>query len=255
MANEEQRKLWNEGNAERWLRYGEAMTRPLVAFGDAALQALRPRRGELALDVGCGTGDTTRALAAITGEAVGVDVSAPFIEAARSKGGARFVLADAQTHGFDEQFDLLYSRFGVMFFDDPAAAFTNLSKALRPGARLAIAVWGPWQENEWAAIPLRVLRELMPAPEEPAGPGPFALADRDKLKRVLRGFEQVSIERVERPFEIDAPQLADQGPAAAAMRQANASAEIRSRFIENVDRELKGRAPNGVAWVVTAVRP
>ena len=246
MANEEQIKLWNEGNAQRWLKLGEAMTRPLVGFGEAAIAALGPKRGEKALDVGCGTGETTRALAAITGDALGVDVSAPFVEIARSKGGARYLLADAQTHRFDERFDLLFSRFGVMFFEDPPAAFANLAASLRPGARIALAVWGPLQENEWAAIPLRVLRGLMPAPE-PSGPGPFGLADQDRLRRVLKDFARVSIDRVERPFEVDAAQLAEQGPAAAAMRQANASAEIRSRFVDGVARELGGRAPNGNA--------
>src|SRR5882762_9194726 len=112
MANEAQIKLWNEGNAQRWLKVGEKMTRPLEVFGDLALRRLAPQARELALDVGCGTGDMTRALALRTGDALGVDVSEPFLEIARAKGGgARYLLADAQTHRFAERFDLLYSRF------------------------------------------------------------------------------------------------------------------------------------------------
>jgi SAM-dependent methyltransferase len=254
LANETQIKLWNETNAQRWLKLGEAMTRPLVPFGEAALEALRPRRGQTPLDVGCGMGETTRALAAITGDALGVDVSEPFLEVARAKGGARYLLADAQTHRFDEKFDLLFSRFGVMFFEDPAAAFTNLRSALKPGARVALAVWGPLQENEWAAIPLRVLRQWMPAPD-PVGPGPFGLSDETLVRRVLAGFGDVSIDRLERPFEVPPEQLADQGPAAAVLRQANASDEIRSRFTEALVRELAGRPPRSVVFLVTAVRP
>ncbi|MCA1827975.1 MAG: methyltransferase domain-containing protein [Myxococcales bacterium] len=254
MANETQIKLWNESNAARWLKLGDAMTRPLEPFGQAAIEALTPRRGEKVLDIGCGTGETTRALAALTGDALGIDVCEPFVEIARSKGGARYLLADAQTHRFDEQFDLLFSRFGVMFFDDPAAAFANLHSALRRGARVALAVWGPWQENQWAAIPIDVLRELMPAPD-PAGPGPFGLADEAKLRRVLAGFANVSIQRLERPFEVDPAQLADQGPAAAVLRQSGASAEIRSRFIDGVTRALGGKVPKAVGYVVSAIRP
>jgi SAM-dependent methyltransferase len=255
MANEEQIKLWNEGNAQRWLKFHEAMMRPLAPFGELAMEALKPRGGEIALDVGCGTGETTRELAAVTSDALGVDVSEPFIEVARSKGGARYLLADAQTHRFDEKFDLLFSRFGVMFFDDPAAAFANLRSALRPGARVAMAVWGPWQENEWATIPLSVLRTLLPVPDPVAGPGPFGLSDEAKLARLLTDFDEVSITPVERPFLADAAQLSEQGPAAMLMRQANASAEIRSRFIEGLARALGGRTPQAVAYVVTAVRP
>src|SRR4051812_9976526 len=208
MANEEQIRLWNLVNAPRWQRLRAPMTRPLVPWGDAAIDALSPRPGEVALDVGCGSGETTIQLARRTGNALGVDVCEPFIETARSEAtaGARYLLADAQTHRFGEQFDLLYSRFGVMFFEDPAAAFRNLRSALRPRGRMAVAVWGPWEENEWVTIPLEVLRRQMPVAAPTQGPGPFALADADAFARLLAesGFDDVSIARVERPFDADA---------------------------------------------------
>src|SRR5712692_3129429 len=148
MANEEQIRVWNEVNAQRWLKLGDLMTRPLEVFGELALRRLAPQARETALDVGCGTGETTRALALRTGDALGVDVCAPFLDIARAKGsGARYLLADAQTHRFSEQFDLLYSRFGLMFFEDPVTALANLHSALRPGARMSAVVWGPWREN------------------------------------------------------------------------------------------------------------
>ena len=257
MANADQIRLWNEVNAPRWLRLREPTTRALVPWGNDALEALSPQRGERALDVGCGYGDTTVQLARRTGDALGVDVCEPFLETAHAEAieGARYLLADAQTYRFADEFDLLYSRFGMMFFDDPAAAFANLRSTLRPGARMALAVWGPWQENEWATIPLEVLRRHLPAPAPSPGPGPFSLADRDALARLLAdaGFGQVSIVRSERPFEADAAQLAEQGPAAAIMRTAGAGEDVRARFIEGVAEALAGVPPRGVALIVTAV--
>jgi SAM-dependent methyltransferase len=257
MANSDQIRLWNEVNAPRWLRLREPTTRALVPWGNDALEALSPRRGERALDVGCGYGDTTVQLARRTGDALGIDVCEPFLEIARAEAveGSRYLLADAQTHRFGEQFDLLYSRFGVMFFEDPLAAFANLRSALRPDARMALAVWGPWQENEWVTIPLEVLSRHLPAPAPSQGPGPFSLADRDALARLLAdaGFGQVSIARSERPFEADAAQLAEQGPAAAILRTADAGQEVRARFVEGLAKALVGVQPRGVALIVTAV--
>jgi len=145
----------------------------------------------------------------------------------------------------------------LMFFENPAAAFANLVSALRPGARMSAVVWGPWRENEWAAIPLAVLRTLMPVVDPGSGPGPFGLQDASALARLLEdaGFTRVSIERLEKPFDADAVQLADQGPAATQMRQAQASDDLRARFVEEVARALGDDMPKAVALLVTAVRP
>lgn len=258
MANEQQIRLWNEVNGPRWQRLRAPMTRPLAPWGNAAMDALSPQPGDLALDVGCGQGGTTVQLAQRTGRALGIDVCEEFIQTARAEAtdGARYLLADAQTHRFGEEFDLLYSRFGVMFFEDPLAAFRNLRSALRPGARMALAVWGPWQENEWVTVPLEVLRRQMPVPAPSQGPGPFSLADSDAFARLLSeaGFEEVSIARVEGPFDADAAQLAEQGPAAAALRGAGAGDDARARFVEDLAQALGGRVPRGVASIATAVR-
>src|SRR5439155_24344980 len=141
----------------------------------AALEALAPQKGESALDVGCGCGETTLQLARRTGDALGIDVSAPFLEIARREAthGARYLLADAQTHEFEEKFALVYSRFGIMFFEDPPAAFRNLRSALRPGGRFAAVAWGPFGENDWARIPLRVVQKHLAAADPASGPGPF----------------------------------------------------------------------------------
>jgi SAM-dependent methyltransferase len=257
MANEAQTQLWNEGNAARWQRLRAPLSRALAPFGEAALRALAPRIGEAALDVGCGYGEMTIALARATGHAVGVDISKPFLELAQSEAipGATYLLADAQTHAFDEKFDLLFSRFGLMFFDDPPAAFANLRRALRSGARLSAVVWGPWRENEWVTVPLRALREEVDAPDPAAGPGPFALGDAAKLTTLLEGagFGRVRIDRLALSFEADATIFSQQGPAAAFLRETNASEEVRGRFAARLAAALGGRSPGGLAQVVTAV--
>ncbi len=256
MANEAQSRQWNEVNAERWQRRRAAMTRPLERFGAVALEALAPRSGELALDVGCGFGETTLSLARATGVALGVDVCKPFLEVAEREAshGARYLLADAQTHRFEERFDLLFSRFGIMFFDDPSAAFANLRRALNDRARFAAVVWGPWQENDWARIPIEVLREDLAVPDPSTGPGPFALSRADRLAALVEGagFAQVAIERVELPFEADAAQLTEQGPAAAFLRERQAPEDVRARFAARLADALKGGYSRGVALLVTA---
>jgi SAM-dependent methyltransferase len=212
--------------------------------------------GETALDVGCGCGETTTALARITGSALGVDVSEPFLRVARAEAvaGARFLLADAQTHRFDERFDLCFSRFGVMFFEEPAAAFRNLHAGLKPGARLAVATWGPWQENEWVTVPLPILRRQIQAPDPKPGPGPFGLPDADALSALLEGagFTQVNVARLELPFDADPDHLTQVGTIAAALREANAGESVRLRFAAELTEALGERRLRAVALITTA---
>jgi len=256
MANQEMIRIWNEVNAVRWLKMRERAVRSLVPYGEAAMRALAPRRGESVLDVGCGLGETTVALARLTGNALGVDVSEPFLRVARAEAppGARYLLADAQTHRFEEQFDLCFSRFGVMFFDDPAAAFRNLRSALRPGARFAAVVWGPPAEQDWVQVPLRILRRHMAAPDPAPGPGPFALSDRAAFAALLEGagFARVSVQPLDLPFLADAADLLDLGPAATAMREAGEAGErLRPALLPEVEREMPATL-RGVALLASA---
>jgi SAM-dependent methyltransferase len=170
-------------------------------------QACRVRADDHVLDVGCGTGLTTRRAArtARAGSALGIDLSAPAIERARELAegldNVTFEHGDAQVHRFPpERFDLAMSRFGTMFFDDPVAAFTNIRRALRPSGRLVMLVWQSRERNEWS---LAVRRSLAgpDGPSAAAGPDPFSLADPRAVERILTaaGFAGIGLTDVREP--------------------------------------------------------
>jgi len=171
-----------------------------VAYG------IRP--GDEVVDIGCGTGLTTReaARAAAPGRVVGVDVSERMLERARHVtavqrlGNVSYELGDAQVHRFDPAgFDVAISRFGTMFFSDPAAAFANIAAALRPGARLVLLVWQRLEHNEWARAIDAALGDAARPP--PPGANPFSLGDAEATARVLEGagFDGVRFEGVHEP--------------------------------------------------------
>jgi ubiquinone/menaquinone biosynthesis C-methylase UbiE len=177
-------------------------------------QALRRACGvrlhDHVLDIGCGTGQTTREAArtAHAGSALGVDISAPAIERARELARAEglrnvtFEHADAQVHRFPQElFDLAISRFGTMFFDDPVAAFANIRRTLRPAGRLVIMVWQPHGRNEWAVAIHRSLAGPEPVASPSAQPDPFSLADPPTVKQILgaAGFADVAFTDVHEP--------------------------------------------------------
>jgi SAM-dependent methyltransferase len=175
-----------------------------------AIDALQPEPGMRVLDIGCGTGATTRSIAGrvAPGDVVGVDISALMLELARSRSAstpnASFVEADVQTYAFEAgSFDAAFSRMGVMFFDDPVAAFMNVRGALRPGGRLAFVCWQPASRNEWVSLPAEAVRpwvDLLGGFLEPSGP--FAFGERARLESVLggAGFTDVALEDVRRPM-------------------------------------------------------
>jgi SAM-dependent methyltransferase len=179
------------------------MLEPFLAMiaGAASLQP-----GDHVLDIGCGCGATTLAVARIVvpGQATGIDLSGPMLARARARAGAAgmanavFWQGDAQVHPFaPATFDTVISRFGVMFFADPAAAFTNIRSAMRPGGRLVIACWQPLAANPWLLVPATALAEHVPSPAPPPGDGPgmFAFADAGRLRQILTaaGWRDIKI--------------------------------------------------------------
>ncbi len=166
---------WNGQSGERWVAYQARLDAMLAAFGQAAIEAAAPATGERVLDVGCGAG----------GQVLGVDTSEPLIGRARALAPqdtpVLFRVADASSAELPEgAFDILFSRFGVMFFDDPTGAFAHMRRALQPGGRVAFVCWRGAAENDWVRLPMGAIKGIVPptAPPDPEAPGPFSFGDR-----------------------------------------------------------------------------
>ena len=207
-ANAAQQEYWNSVAGPRWVGLAGYVEKRVERVNDLLLARSVVTPGEKVLEVGCGTGAATVPLAEAvggTGEVVGIDISEPMAAAREriSQSGLRNITllrADAQVRAFEpNRFDLIASRFGVMFFADPVAAFRNLLGAMRPGGRLCFACWAPLGENRHWLIPYDVaLRHLgPPAPKPPHAPGPLAFADPEYVRSILEraGYRDVEIRR------------------------------------------------------------
>jgi SAM-dependent methyltransferase len=272
-ANVEQRTFWNEQAGPLWVVHQERLDRQIGPHGDAALAKLAPAPGERVLDLGCGCGDSSLAL-----RVLGVDLSEPMLARARERAAAAglahlsFRAADVQTAPLEAgAFDAAFSRFGVMFFADPVAAFGNVRRALRPGGRLAFACWRPVAENPWVRVPMAAAAAVLPLPPPPpeGTPGPFAFGDAGRVRRILEaaGLEAVETEPADlamHPGGGDLDEAADMflevGPLAFALHEANAPealrgkvrAAVREAFASHV---RDGRVELGSAiWLVRARR-
>jgi len=206
MANADMVEYWNGRPADFWVTEAEHFDTMLAPFGRRLLTAAVLTPGERVLDVGCGNGAISLEAARTVGpggRVTGLDLSAPMLGVARRRAEEQgiavdFVQGDAQTASFDEPFDVVLSRFGVMFFDEPEVAFANLAKATRPGARLCFVCWQEMFANEWIAVPAMAMVAHVGIPElpEPGAPGPFALADAQSTRGLLEsaGWSEVTIE-------------------------------------------------------------
>ncbi|WP_437335303.1 class I SAM-dependent methyltransferase [Sorangium sp. So ce394] len=276
--NADQIQYWNEVGGPKWVALHDVISAQIRPLGALAMDRAGIAAGERVLDVGCGIGDTTLELVrrvGPSGAVLGVDVSAPMLDRARAAAQAAgaanvaFENADAQTAALPGPFDVLYSRFGVMFFADPAAAFANLRKALRRGARLAFVCWRPLQENPWLLVPTLTVGRHLPLPQpDPHAPGPFALADAARVVDVLSraGFVRVHCEPIDQELSVAGGRSLDEtvdfllkmGPASAALREANAAPELVDRVRADLREAIAPHAgPEGVrmgsaVWVVTA---
>ncbi|HET9148407.1 MAG TPA: methyltransferase domain-containing protein [Acetobacteraceae bacterium] len=203
-GNEKQIEYWNEVAGPKWIRLGQAMEARLEAVNRLLIERAAPLPGEAVLDVGCGTGSTTLPVAALVGpagHATGIDVSAPMLEMARKRIVERdnidLVQEDVAAARLPRRFDLIVSRFGVMFFADPVAAFSNLRRMLKPEGRLCFACWAPLADNPHWRIPLEIAeRRLGPAkPKPPRAPGPLAFSDADYVREILSaaGFAGIGV--------------------------------------------------------------
>lgn len=195
-ANPEQSQLWNGPGARSWIAAQVVLDQAFLGFETLLADTVAEAGARSVLDIGCGTGATTRALARRLepdGRALGADISAPMIaratELAAEEGSrAKFLTADAQTHVFEpEAFDMIVSRFGVMFFSDPVAAFANLHLATRPGGLLTMLSWRSITENPFMTAAEQAAQPFLPdlPKRAPNGPGQFAFADQHHVHGIL----------------------------------------------------------------------
>jgi len=278
--NAEQIKYWNGEAGTHWADHNDEMDTMLRPLGATAIDRAAPAAGEHVLDIGCGCGGTTLDLAEHVGESgriLGVDISETMLGLANKRIGnlpaklqavPSFALADASTFTFPKnEYDLLFSRFGVMFFADSTAAFANMRQALKPKGRLTFLCWGPPSENDWITTPLMAAREHLPPTEatDPKAPGPFAFADTDYVGGILAaaGFANIHVEATSPVMKIGrggsvedtAEFFMEVGPVARALIDQNDS--VRGRVKNAIADTIADRFRNGFAemgarcWIVS----
>jgi len=278
--NAEQIAEWNGALGQRWATMRQEIDRVVVPFGDAALKVASPKPGERVIDIGCGCGDTSIAIARTvgeTGEVLGIDVSQPMLDVARSLaaragyGHLAFRNDDASRAALPANTDLLFSRFGVMFFSEPSAAFAHLRRSLRKSGRCVFVCWRTPRDNPWAMTPLAAARAAMgvtPAPTDPEAPGPFAFANDARVRAILSsaGFGAIDVQRFDAALPLGAtPRSATEnvvqiGPVSRFAREVGA--ENLPVILDAVERALvpfatsEGRVSlNGSTWIVSAYAP
>ncbi|HEX6960039.1 MAG TPA: class I SAM-dependent methyltransferase [Ferrovibrio sp.] len=276
-ANAAQVEDWNGETGQRWLRQHERLNPQIAPIGQAAMDRAALAAGERVLDVGCGCGETSLELAQRVGPGgavIGIDASRMLLDAAKAlmrrtgTANASFLLGDAQSYAFSPaSFDLIFSRFGVMFFADPVAAFRNLLGALRSGGRLSFACWRAPQESEYVAIPMQAALRHVPRPDaaDPPAPGPFAFADADYVRAILSeaGFAAIEIAPFDHKVgggtrEETAAMLLEMGPASRLFRGQDAA--VKAAIRAELDALLAPlETPEGVrlgiaTWLVRATK-
>jgi len=281
--NAEATEAWSGPLFDLFVKYRDLATAGLGAHGNAAMQASPPQAGDRVLDLGCGFGDTTQQLAQLVGEegsVLGVDVSEPFIAAARKEAegagaaNVEFAIADVQTLELPQEFDYAFSRMGIMFFANPVAALRNVSEALVPGGRFCAVVWRRKLDNEWVHRAELVVDGYLDHPEESeeptCGPGPFSMANADTVSEQLKiaGFEEIALRRSDLPLKIgnDLEHAVEfnmaLGPAGEVLRLwGDRVDEIRPEISDRLRKALADlETPDGVfapasTWIITARVP
>lgn len=278
MLPEHPHTFWNGEAAQRWVRQQPDLDRILAPYLETGLRAAGVVPGERVLDVGCGAGTSSLRLAEALGpdgQVVAVDVSAPLLayaqsreaEAAGERAPIQWLLGDAGSVSYPVSFDLLFSRFGVMFFPEPLPALRHLVASLRPGGRLCCVVWRSIEENPWFSMALSIAEELLGPfpPADPTAPGPASWADSGRITRLLleAGLQDVRFTAVDRPaptpesLDVAVHEALTLGPIERHLSRA--SPEIKAAAAERLRAALddghgRPRVLSGAVWVVTGRR-
>lgn len=270
MANEDQRDYWTDDAGPKWVALQERLDAMLAPVTSALVEAIDPGRDERIFDIGCGTGDLSWQLADRGARVTGIDISSTMIAAAkaRAKGNAVFEVADAADYRCPIPFDCAVSRFGVMFFDNPARAFATIRGNLGDDGRLVFACWQAPDKNPWAMIPAMAVIPLLPdfVPPDPEAPGPFALADAERTKSILvdAGYSDIDIAGREIDVTMSASGLEDAtdfacqiGPGSRAMSELGEEGreQARTAIYEALAAHAGDGGPvsmNGAIWLVAA---
>lgn len=276
-------RFWNEVLAPKFIRFRHILVDGLSQHSEAVFPALPVRKGDRILDVGCGFGDTAIKLAELAGpegEVVGIDCCDAFLDHARREAAARtrqrvsFVRGDAEIALPTNGYDLVFARFGTMFFANPVAGLRNMRKALRPGGRMVHIVWRDRADNPWLSMAKDIVLRFLPEPgagAQTCGPGPFSMADEATVRSMMSiaGYDDIRFRRVDAPVLVGkdvADAIAFQlaiGPAGEVFREAGEEAERKRREIEAALGQAldRHRAPDGAvvmdssSWVISAVNP
>ena len=268
--------FWNATMGDAWVSQQGVIRDVFTSVTNVSLGAAAAKPGEHVIDIGCGTGDTLLDFAKIVGPSgavLGVDVSVPMLGFAKHRvaeagyGNVSCVLADAMNYAFEPRWaDLVYSRFGVMFFDDPVKAFSNIRSGMKPGARLAFACFRTMPESPWFRVPIEAARPHLPAqpPADPLAPGMFSFASEERVRGILddAGFREIALKAADVPMHgkdvAQSMAFATQaGPLPAILEKG--SEEQRTRAIEAVREALAanigtdGRRLSAGLWLVSAL--
>lgn len=277
-SNADMHSFWNSKGGHKWMRFQNEIEAGMGHLGERVMDVLQLRPNERVLDIGCGAGASTREIArrvAPDGYVQGIDISLILLEQAHlqntstEQGRLHFEYADAQNHPLDAMsFDAAFSRLGVMFFDDPAAAFANIRHALKPDGRLGFVCWQAMDRNAWVQLPLQLVKAhgLTPPAHDPGKPGAFAFSDADRIRFILSeaGFREPRIEHFDTTVRLGADLdeavifLMHIGPASAALEEPGVDSKSRTRYAYDLYERLtpyltdEGVKLDAACWLVTA---
>ena len=276
IINQEQKEFWNEKKGKIWVSLESNIDKMLGPLGHHAIKILNPKSGEKILDIGCGTGSTSQSLSKLVGEnglITGIDISEPILSFAKNRLENRniknidFIQEDAQTFNLSNfNYDAIFSRFGIMFFEDPFFAFKNIKKSLNSRGRITFICWSNREENDWITLSSKVASQFLELPPKnnPREPGPFAFEEYSYIKEILTksGWKNINIKNhkeniiVGKTLDHAAAFLSKMGPMSVPFE--NSNEKTKAKVIEALKEcYSKYLIPKGVefhfsTWIVSA---